>query len=288
MVVAGFRIERVLGNGGTGTVYLALSPAEPHRVALKVLNRDLSDNLAFRWRFIKAVQLAAALSHPNIVPVLDHGETDDDLLWITMRYIDGSDADRQLRAGRMPPERAVRIVSEVARALDYAHSRRITHGDIKPPNFLVEHDTQQVVLADFGLAGSFDDNGRLGGSEWVLASAAYASPEALRGGPMNGSADIYALGCSLFRLLTGKPPFFDAGSKSETVQYHLHCAPPRVTQFAPWLPAAMDDVIVTAMAKDPAARYPSAGALARAAERALTAQSAAKESRGSAFRHRRR
>ncbi len=240
--IGGYVVESVLGAGGTGTVYLAHDSST--LVALKVSTSDAPP----------------ALVHPNIVPVYERGTTPDGKRWLAMQYVAGGDADSELRAGRMSPERAVHIIADVARALDFAHEHRVIHGDVKPSNFLLDGD--RVLLADFG-SRPFAADGM------VLASAAYASPEMLRGNEVDGRADVYSLGCSLFRLLTGKPPFFDAGSKDEVVQAHLHREPRRAAEFAPWLPPAMDDVIATAMAKDPDERYQSAGELAHAATRAL-------------------
>lgn len=178
-----------------------------------------------------------------------------------MQYVPGGDADNELRAGRMSPARTVHIVSDVARALDHAHDHGVAHGDVKPSNFLLGGQ-DCVLLTDFGVAPFVRDG-------MVLTSAAYASPEMLRGKDISGRADVYSLGCSLFRLLTGKPPFFDAGSKDDVVQAHLHREPPQPTMFAPWLPPAIDHVVATAMAKDPQLRYQTAGELARAATGAL-------------------
>lgn len=268
--VAGYRVNRVLGTGGTGIVCLALSPTSDLPVALKLVNRDLSADPVFRLRFVNAARLAWGLNHPNVVPTLDLGQTADGHLWMTMPFIQGSspegaDADRQLRAGRMPPERALRAVSRIAGALDDIHDQGIVHGDVKPANFLLGRggaDGERVLLADFSLARRVGERDPLGTTGMVLVSAAYASPEALRDEPLDGRTDIYSLGCSLFRLLTGKPPFFDAGSKSATVRSHLHSPPPSAVRLAPWLPDGIDDVLATAMAKDGAARYRSAGALA--------------------------
>ncbi|WP_431238306.1 serine/threonine-protein kinase [Mycolicibacterium aichiense] len=241
--IGGYIVQSVLGTGGAGTVYLVHDSGR--RVALKV---SISGT-------------PPALVHPNIVPVYDHGTAPDGKHWLAMQYVAGGDADRELRAGRMSPARAVHIITGIARALDFAHAQAVVHGDVKPSNFLLADD-DRALLADFG-SRPFAVDGM------VLTSAAYASPEMLRGNEVDGRADMYSLGCSLFRLLTGKPPFFDAESKDEVAHAHLHREPPQVTRFAPWLPSAMNDVIATAMAKNPKARYPSAGALARAAETAL-------------------
>ncbi len=239
--VGGLTVESVLGTGGTSTVYLAWNGTD--HVALKV--------------FESGHPSTSALVHPHIVAVLDRGQTDSGKPWIAMQYVPGGDADTELRAGRMPSDHAVQIIAGVAEALDYAHTCGVLHGDVKPSNFLLA-EQDRALLADFGTP-PFVEHGE------VLVSAAYASPEMLRGKAIDGRADIYSLGCSLFRLLTGKPPFFDAVSKDEVVNCHLHRDPPQPTHFAPWLPAAMDDVVAKAMAKDPDKRYQSARALAEAA-----------------------
>ncbi|AQT82202.1 hypothetical protein B1R94_27570 [Mycolicibacterium litorale] len=239
----GFVVESVLGTGGTSTVYLAHDA--DHRVALKV--------------FSSPRPLPPALDHPHILGAYRHGETEDGTLWLAMPYVAGGDADGELRAGRMPPARAAHIISGVAEALDHAHSQGVVHGDVKPSNFLL---AERVLLADFGVPPFVRDG-------LVLTSAAYAAPEMLRGDIVDGRADVYSLGGSLFRLLTGKPPFFDAGSKDAVVQAHLRHPPPQASRLAPWLPDAIDLVITAAMAKVPADRYQSAGELAAAAAEAL-------------------
>ena len=287
--IAGYRVDRVLGSGGTGIVCLAQSPSDALPVALKLINSDLSADPVFRSRFVNAARLARGLDHPAVVSTLDLGETVGGQLWMTMPFVegpspdgpsldgpslDGPDADRQLRAGRMSPERALRVVRRIAEALDHIHDREIVHGDVKPANFLLGRrlcgtGDERVFLADFSLARRLGDRDPLGAAGMVLVSAAYAAPEALHGEPLDARADVYSLGCSLFRLLTGKPPFFDAGSKAETVRMQLHSNPPSAVRFATWLPDRIDDVIATSMAKDPDARYRSAGALAAAAGLAL-------------------
>jgi serine/threonine protein kinase len=270
-VVAGYRIERVLGTGGMGAVYLAANPTLPRYDALKVLSAELSRDPDFRARFIREADVAAALDHPNIVSVYNRGQTERGELWIAMQYVDGTDADDALRAGTMTPQRAVYIVGEVAKALDYAHAHNLVHRDVKPANFLLSGSigpNERVLLGDFGIARALDDVGlTVTGS--VMATVAYAAPEVLAGLPFDGRADLYSLGCTLFRLLTGKTPFSAANGMAAVMLAHLQQPPPRVTDLVPSLPVALDAVIATAMAKDPAIRFPSAAALADAASAAL-------------------
>jgi hypothetical protein len=269
-VVAGYRIERVLGSGGMGAVYLAANPTLPRYDALKVLSAELSRDPDFRARFIREADVASALDHPNIVSVYNRGQTGDEL-WIAMQFVDGTDADAALRAGMMTPDRAVHIIGEVAKALDHAHQRNVVHRDVKPANFLLSGPAgpnERVLLGDFGIARALDDVGlTVTGS--VLATVAYAAPEVLSGLPFDGRADLYSLGCTLFRLLTGETPFYSANGMMAVMMAHIQQPPPRVTDIRPTLPGALDNVIAIAMSKNPGGRFGSAGELARAAAAAL-------------------
>ena len=268
-VVAGYTIEAVLGAGGMGTVYKARNPALPRSDALKVLSEGLSRDDHFRARFLREADLAATLDHPNIVTVYTRGETEDGQLWIAMQYVDGSDAEKETRAGRMSPQRAVYIVGEVAKALDYAHRRQLLHRDVKPANFLLGSDDERVFLADFGIARALDDAANLTQTGMVVATIAYASPESLSGYTVDGRSDIYSLGCSLYNLLTQRSPFGSSGGMAATMAAHLNQPPPRATDMVPALPSAIDHVIARAMAKNPSDRYQSAREMAAAAAQAL-------------------
>jgi eukaryotic-like serine/threonine-protein kinase len=274
-VFAGYRIERVLGAGGMGTVYLARDPDLPRSDALKVLSSELSRDADFRARFIREADVAAGLDHPNIVSIHRRGEFEGQL-WIAMQFVDGTDADAALRAGTMTPARAVYIISQVAKALDYAHQRGVVHRDVKPANFLLSGPIgpdERVLLGDFGIARAFDDVGlTVTGS--VTATVAYAAPEVLAGEPFDGRADLYSLACTLFRLLTGRAPFATVNGSAAVMAAHLHAPPPKVTDVVPSLPAQLDQVIATAMAKEPAQRFSSARSLAEAAGAALEDQTA--------------
>jgi eukaryotic-like serine/threonine-protein kinase len=270
-VVGGYRIERVLGTGGMGAVYLAADPNLPRHIALKVLSAELSRHPDFRARFIREADMASALDHPQIVSVYSRGQTDDGQLWIAMQFVDGTDADAALRAGTMTPQRVVHILAEVAKALDFAHAHNVVHRDVKPANFLLSGAVganERVLLGDFGIARALDDVG-LTATNSVIATVAYAAPEVLSNSPIDGRIDIYSLGCTLFTLLTGKMPFPDTNGVAGVMAAHLFSPPPRVTDLTPWLPAALDQVIAIAMAKDPSARFGSAGALANATAAAL-------------------
>lgn len=274
-VIAGYRIEGVLGSGGMGTVYLARHPTLPRNDALKILSAELSVDRQFRVRFTREADLAATLNHPNIVRVYNRGETDDGQLWIAMEYVEGTAANDLDRAN-LTRTRIVRIITDVAAALDYAHSRRVLHRDIKPGNFLVSApgtDHERVLLADFGIARALDDATSLTATGSMVGTAAYAAPETIEGRPADHRSDIYSLGCALFRLLTSRTPYED-NSLSAMLAGHLMRPVPRPSEINPTLTPAIDDVIARALAKDPDQRFQTAGALAVATAAALTNSSA--------------
>ncbi|WP_330179096.1 protein kinase [Nocardia sp. NBC_01503] len=269
---AGFAIERLLGSGGMGAVYLAKHPRLRRRVALKVLADTFTSDPKTRNAFDREATLAAGLEHPNIVAVYDRSAVDDAALWLAMRYIDGGDAAGLL--GKSPqglePVRAVRLVADAAHALDYAHGRGVLHRDVKPANLLIENDRragERAVLTDFGIARTLDDTVTLSG---IAATFAYAAPERFGEAVADHRADIYSLGCTLFQLLTGQPPFVRR-DQAAVIGAHLAAPPPSPRELRAELPAELDAVIATALAKSPGDRYPTCTALAEAAARALPA-----------------
>lgn len=282
--VSGYRIEQVLATGATGTVYLAKNPTLPRRDALKVLSADLSRDPAFRDRFVREADIASLLDHPNIVSIYNRGESEDGHLWIAMQYVAGTDAEAAMQDGTMTPARAVRIVGEVAKALDYAHQRNVVHHDVKPGNVLLANgspDDEHVMLSDFGVAraaGSLSDSGEPDNDSTVAVTLAYAAPEVILGDPVDGRADIYSLGCTLFRMLTGKQPFYMAEGTTELARAHLHQPPPRISEHLPAATRQLDVVLARALAKNPQERFESArefAAAAAAATASLTESPAA-------------
>ncbi|QIS10381.1 serine/threonine-protein kinase [Nocardia arthritidis] len=274
-VFAGYLIERVLGSGGMGTVYAAKHPRLPRRDALKVLSQRHSADPQFQRRFIREAELAAQLDHPNIVSVHDRGMTDG-RLWIAMQFVDGADAAELVRRGALPPERAVAVIGAAARGLDAAHRAGLLHRDVKPGNILVESrpgGPDRVYITDFGIARAVGDASGLTVTGAILGTFAYTAPEQLSASTVDHRADIYSLGCTLFELLTGTRPF-PYTTPVEVIRAQLQDPPPRPSATNPGLPRRIDEVIATAMAKDPAARQSSCGALANAAAAALAPDTA--------------
>ena len=254
-VFAGFTILRVLGAGGMGTVYLAAHPRLPRQDALKVLPAQWTSDPEYRERFLREADLSASLSHPNILGVHDRGEYDGQL-WISMDYVGGTDASKLVREHNpegLPADQALEIVTAVASALDYAHEQGLLHRDIKPANILLDQKRQRIFLADFGIARLIDDPAGLTATNMAVGTMAYAAPEQLRGEPLDGRTDQYALACTAFDLLTGGPPYVDS-NPAVVITKHVAAPIPSVSERRPEL-RALDPVLARAMAKAPADRY---------------------------------
>jgi ABC-type transport system substrate-binding protein len=256
--LAGYRIEALLGRGGMGVVYRAHDLALDRKLALKLLAPELGADARFRDRFLRESRLAAALDHPAIVPVYDAGEVGG-RLYIAMRLVDGTDLGRLLAAeGPLAPERALALLGPVADALDAAHERGLIHRDVKPSNVLVD-ERGHAYLADFGLSRRLADPAPDLGGGRSLGTVDYVAPEQVRGGDVDGRADLYSLGCLLYECIGGRPPF--AGSDTAVVFAHLEQAPPGLPHF--------DAVIAKALAKSPEDRYQSGRELIAATRAAL-------------------
>ena len=259
---AGHRIDAVAGRGGMGVVYRATQLALDRPVALKVINPALADDDQFRERFVRECRTAASLDHPNVLPIHDAGETDGEL-YLSMRFVAGEDLRRRIRReGRIAPAEAAQIVAQIGAALDAAHAAGIVHRDVKPANVLLDGDGH-AYLTDFGLTTSATSNAGLTSGGWV-GTAGYAAPEQIRGGQVDARTDVYALGCVLFHALTGDVPF-PRETDDARLWAHLNEPPPDPSALAPGVPPAFGPVIARALAKDPDARYASAGDLGRAA-----------------------
>jgi tRNA A-37 threonylcarbamoyl transferase component Bud32 len=263
----GYRIEALLGQGGMGTVYLATHERLERKVALKVIARELARDEGFRERFLRESQLAAALDHPNVIPIYDADEVDG-VLYLAMRYVDGPTLQALIRErGSLSSADTARIAGQIGGALDSAHRAGLVHRDVKPANILVAEAGEHAYLCDFGLAKRTSSQGTTKTGSF-LGTVDYCSPEQIQGRPIDGRADLYSLGCVLFHCLAGEVPYA-RDSEFAVLQAHLQDPPPSVAALRRGLPRSVDEVIATAMAKDPDNRYPTAGALSAAFSQAL-------------------
>ncbi|WP_110470669.1 serine/threonine-protein kinase [Williamsia limnetica] len=269
--IAGYRVERALGSGGMGAVYLAKHPELPRSDAIKVLGEQVGEDEQFRKRFLREAEVAAGLDHPNIVTIYNRGRNDG-MLWISMQYVAGTDCAQELhrmqeKAGSqvgLPPERVVRIASEIARGLDYAHRKQLLHRDIKPANILLSEvdgsldpslaDEQRVLLTDFGVAKAANETESLTVVGTVLATLSYASPEQLKGQQVDARTDQYSLAATTFHLIAGRVPF-KGDSTADVITGHLSKPVPKLSELVPAVPPAVDSVIAKAMAKEADDRF---------------------------------
>jgi len=268
---AGYRIEAVAGEGGMGIVYRAMQLKLGRPVALKLIAEDLANDPGFRARFERECEIAASIDHPNVIPVYEAGEAEGHL-FIAMRYVDGTDLGELLRReGKLAPPRAVRLVAQVAAALDAAHRSGLVHRDIKPGNVLIagEGEEEHAYLTDFGLTKRQSSISAHTKTGMFVGTLDYAAPEQIRGERPDARTDVYALGCVLYQLLTGEAPFVRDLDVAR-MNAHLNDPPPAVTEALPSAPPGLDAVVATAMAKDPDDRFPTAGDIGRAAREALS------------------
>jgi predicted Ser/Thr protein kinase len=250
-----YRIESLLGRGGMGSVYLATHERLGRNVALKVIAPALALDEDFRARFLRESQLAASLDHPNVIPIYDADEIDG-VFYLAMRYVNGPSLRELIQErGSLSGDETVRIVDQIAGALDEAHRAGLVHRDVKPANILLAEGHDHAYLCDFGLAKRTTSK-ELTQTGSFLGSVDYCAPQQIEGRPLDGRADVYSLGCVAFHCLAGHAPYL-RDSEFAVLQAHLHDPPPALSE-------AWDDVIAKALAKDPADRYPTAGAFAAA------------------------
>lgn len=253
-----YRLERELGRGGMGTVFLATDVKLGRSVAIKVLPPNTREYLGDE-RFQREVRLVAALSHPHIVPLFETDEADGCLYYV-MEYIEGETlADRLEREGPLPLDEALRIVAEIGDALQYAHERGLVHRDVKPPNILLARG--HALLADFGIAKETDAGAeRLTGTGVGIGTAEYMSPEQASGERrVDARSDVYALGAVLFEMLVGEPPF--TGPNVQAIVARIMAAAPQsIRTVRPTIPPHVEDAVLAALAKTPADRPSSARA----------------------------
>ena len=266
-LIAGYRIERPIARGGMGEVYEATQLSLDRRVALKLIAPEFGGDVAFRERFRREARTAAAIDHPNILPIYEATETEDGRLLIAMRLINGRDLGARLRErGALSPHEVVTLLSPIGDALDAAHSAGLVHRDIKPANVLLEERADGRVVAfltDFGLAKSASSDSRHTRTGKVVGTVAYMAPEQARGDQgIDGRVDVYAFGCLLYACLTGEPPY-ERETEWATMLAHVNDPPPAPSQRVPGLPPTLDTLVIRAMAKDRERRARSAGALMR-------------------------
>ncbi len=271
-VFAGHRIDGIAGRGGMGVVYLATDLTLDRQVALKLIAGGVASDDEFRARFERECRVAASIDHPHVVPIYHAGQ-EGQRLYVTMRYITGTDLRALLaEGGRLETSRAVALVAQVADALDEAHRRGLVHRDVKPGNILIgEHESgERAYLTDFGVTKQRADGADLTRTGMAVGTADYMAPEQARGGAVDGRADVYSLGCVLFRALTGEV-VFDRDSDLDKLWAHVHDPPPALLDVRPELPAALGAAVAHALEKEPGERPQTAGELAREARTALGA-----------------
>ncbi|MBL1073891.1 serine/threonine protein kinase [Nocardia sp. 2] len=271
MTFAGYTIERKLGAGSSGAVYLAQHPRLPRKDALKILAEGSGLIADLPGKFLREADLAARLHHPNLVAVRDRG-FEQGRLWIAMQYVDGPDLAALIRhcGGGLDPARAVAVLEQAAHGIDEIHGAGLLHRDVKPANILVAAQPggpDRVYVTDFGIARAVAELAHQDAPD-IAGTLAYAAPEQIRGETLDHLADVYALGCTLFHALTGAVPF-PRGSTAAILYAQLHESPPRPSERNPVVPHGLDAVVAKAMAKDPADRYASCGELAAAARAVL-------------------
>src|SRR3984885_8085911 len=268
--VGNYRLESLLGSGGMGEVYKAYDAHRDRYVALKLLPGALSGDREYLKRFRRESNVAARLRDPHVIPIHDFGEIDGQL-FIDMRLVDGADIRTLLETdGRMAPQRAAYLVSQVAEALDAAHADHLVHRDIKPSNLLVTK-SDFVYVIDFGITRAMGfRQTALTVTGATVGTLNYMAPERFTGQDIDGRSDVYSLACVLHECLTGAPPFRDQELPA-LIYSHLYSSCPRASSLVEGIPPALDDVIARGMAKNPGDRYQTAGQLAAAVRDALLA-----------------
>ncbi len=266
-----YLIDSVIGRGGMSVVYRARHSRLGMWVALKVLAPELGSDDAFRERFLREAQMAAAVDHPNVIPIHDMG-VHEGSLYIVMRYVAGGDLKALLAGGNIDPQLTLRVLAPVAQALDAAHARGLVHRDVKPANVLLQRtpdgEIEHVYLTDFGIAKSAAALSGLTGTGVFIGTIEYMAPEQMESREVSAQTDVYALGATVYQCLTGRLPFHrELAEGARPPQGALD--PISVTR--PDLPPALDAVLAKALARHPADRYASCGALMDACAQALAA-----------------
>src|ERR1700751_477538 len=270
---AGYRTRAVLGRGGMSVVYQAENLRLSSVIALKVLAPELASDDVVRARFLEESRIAASLNHPNVIPIYDMG-SQDDLLYIAMRYVSGTDLRQMIKKrGRILPATALFLIGQAARALDAAHRKGLVHRDVKPGNLLIERgsddaDPDHVYLADFGITKHAMSRSGLTSTGQFLGTIDYVAPEQIRGTSVLGLADQYSLGCVLYECLTGRVPF-EKDLDAAIIWAHVEEKPTMPTVLRPERPPEVDEGFRRVLSKQPGDRYLSCREFVDAARLAL-------------------
>ncbi len=272
LVVDGFAIEAVLGGGSFGTVYRGRQLGLERQVAVKIPTHEIAADPVMARRFAREARAASRVTHPGVVAIYAVGELPDGRPYLAMQHVEGEPLDRILAGGPVPPVRALRIARQIASALAETHAPDVVHRDLKPTNIMWHRDRlgdDRIVLVDFGIAvckpGTADATRLTAGG--LIGTPHYMSPEQAHGDQVDARADLYALGCLLFELVTGETPF--DGSGFEVLLAHLGRPPPPPSSRTPELPEAVDRIALSLMAKKPDDRPQSADAVVTALDEAL-------------------
>jgi len=269
--IGAYRVLRRLGEGGMGSVWLAEHTMLGRRAAIKVLHAEYSSRSEFVTRFFNEARAATTIADPGIVQIFDYGLHTDGSAYIVMELLDGEPLDQRLaRRGPLELPEALRIMRQVASSLGEAHSRDIVHRDLKPDNVFIVRDKEvaggeRAKILDFGIAKLARDHaGIRTHTDAMMGTPTYMSPEQCRGaGQVDQRSDVYALGCMLFELLVGRPPFWAEGM-GEIIAMHLREAPPVPSSLRPSIPLEVDRLVLRCLAKDPAQRFANGSDLADA------------------------
>ena len=260
-----YRLEREIGRGGMATVYLAEDQKHRRPVAVKILHSHLAANVGSE-RFLREIEIAARLSHPHILTLIDSGETDGHLYYV-MPFVEGESLRQRLARDRqLPLEDVLTIGRQVASALGYAHSRGVVHRDIKPENVMLHEGG--AIVTDFGIAKAVSEAGSesLTQTGTAIGTPAYMSPEQASGEvDLDGRSDIYSLGCMLYEMIAGEPPFTGPSAQS-IIMKRFGGPPPSLRQARAGVPEATESAVLRALARDPAERFPTASDLGHALE----------------------
>lgn len=266
-----FTVHEILGRGGMATVYRASQPLMKRDVALKVIRMDdmaAENNRDFTQRFATEAKLIASLEHPNILPVYNYG-IDGDIAYLAMRILRGGSVENLLMGEPLPLPKAVELFIQITQGLAAAHSKGIIHRDLKPSNILLDEEGH-VYLTDFGLAKLVDSEGYQTKTGQIVGTPVYMSPEQLRGEPLDFRSDVYALGCILYEMLTGAPPFpVTNGDVIPVIFKHLQTLPEPLSARTRAVPPSVEAVVMKALAKDKADRYDSVRSMATSLAEAM-------------------